>query len=67
MDVVAKNGHLLFFLNKNDYGINSIETNMLGSEWKVKYFHWSWRTLRDNAYKARGYRNIAEIPAVLKH
>lgn len=67
MDVVAKNGHLLFFLNKNDYGINSIETNMLGSEWKVKYFHWSWRTLRDNAYKARDYRNIAEIPAVLKH
>lgn len=65
MDVLAKNGHLLFYLNKHNYGINTIETNMLGSQWKVKYYNWSWRALRDNAYRVRGYKNIGELPAVL--
>lgn len=65
MDILVKNGHSFFYLNKNDYGINSIETNILGSEWKVKYYSWSWRALRDTPYRARGYKELAKIPAII--
>ena len=58
MDILVKNGHMFFYVNKSDYGIRSIETNTFGSKWKVKYFNWSWRALRDMGYSARGYSKI---------
>ena len=61
MDTLVKNGHILFYLNKSEHGIRSIETNAIGSQWKVKYFNWSWRALRDNGYSARTYQNIRDI------
>ncbi|MEJ6950824.1 hypothetical protein [Natronospora cellulosivora (SeqCode)] len=61
MDILVKNGHVLFYLNHSEYGIRSIETNALGSEWKAKYYKWSWRALRDNDYRARAYRDLYEL------
>lgn len=60
MDLLVKNGHMLFYFDRNDYGITSIETNTLGSEWKVKFFTWSWRALRDMDYRARRYKGMDE-------
>ncbi|MFW5972118.1 MAG: hypothetical protein ACOCRL_01400 [Bacillota bacterium] len=54
MDILVKKGHIFFFVDRTDYGIVSMETNTLGSEWKVKYFIWSWRSLRDMGYSSRG-------------
>ncbi|MTI61340.1 MAG: hypothetical protein FH762_15415 [Firmicutes bacterium] len=59
MDMLVKNGHMFFYVNKNNYGITSIETNTVGSQWKVKYFNWSWRALRDMNYSARRYKDLA--------
>ncbi|HLV08887.1 MAG TPA: hypothetical protein VKY40_01645 [Halanaerobiales bacterium] len=61
MDILVKNGHMFFYLDENDYGITSVESNTLGSEWKVKFFHWPWRTLRDMGYSSRSYKNIEDI------
>lgn len=58
MDLLVKNGHMFFYFDSNNYGITSIETNTLGSEWKVKFFTWSWRALRDMEYCARRYKGL---------
>ncbi|AZO95073.1 hypothetical protein [Halocella sp. SP3-1] len=59
MDMLVKNGHMFFYVNKNNYGITSIETNTVGSQWKVKFFNWSWRALRDMNYSARRYKGLS--------
>ena len=58
MDLLVKNGHMFFYFDDNNYGITSIETNTMGSEWKVKFFNWSWRALRDMEYCARRYKGL---------
>lgn len=55
MDMIVRDGHILFYLSRNSFGINSLEANCLGSEWRVKFYGWSWRALRDNGYQARRY------------
>ncbi|MFP4662708.1 MAG: hypothetical protein ACLFPF_10980, partial [Halanaerobiales bacterium] len=61
MDILVKNGHMMFFVDENEYGITTIETNIMGSEWKAKYFNWSWRALSDMGYSARTYQNVSSF------